>query len=102
MFPFKKKENHNDISAPTAVAILLSTVALAVALGAARWSWYMIDELVQIRQDFNDLKNQQDQLKIQFDFWDQKVSAERAQLRMMRQQQPQPAVNGSGTMTPPR
>ncbi len=96
MFPFKKKEPHNEVSAPTAAAILLATLALAVALGAARWSWYMIDELVQLRQDFNDLKNEQDQLKIQFDFWDQKVSSERSQLRMMWQQS-QPSVNGSTT-----
>lgn len=102
MFPFKKKEDRGNISATNAIAILLATLALAVALGAARWSWYMIDELVQLRQDFNDLKNQQDQLKIQFDFWDQKVSAERSQLRMMWQQQQQPNVNGGGTKTPTR
>ncbi len=101
MFPFKKKEDRNDVPAATAAAIILAAAALCIGLAAARWSWLAVDEQVRIRQDFNDLKSQQDQLKIQFDYWDQKVSAERAQLRMMRLQQPQPNTNG-GTMMPTR
>lgn len=94
MFPFKKKEDHNSISLPTALALLLATLALAVAIGAARWSWYIVNEVVSLRQDFSDLRSEQEQLKIQFDFWDQKVSDERRQLRMMWQTgQSQPAVN---------
>ncbi|HTM68263.1 MAG TPA: hypothetical protein VL426_03090 [Candidatus Binatia bacterium] len=81
---FKKKENASNVTMGQALGIIIGTVALCVAIGAARWSWYTVEELISMRQDFNELRNEEDQLKIQFDFWDQKVSDERRMIRQMR------------------
>ncbi|HTK04736.1 MAG TPA: hypothetical protein VL500_04075 [Candidatus Eisenbacteria bacterium] len=93
MFGFKKKSETGSVPMGQAVTAIVAVLALFIAIGAARWSWYTVEELIMLRQDFNELKNGQEQLKIQFDYWDQKVSAERMQLRKM--------MNG-GTLTPPQ
>ena len=81
MFGFKKRSEAGSVSMGQAVTAIVAVLALFIAIGAARWSWYTVEEQIMLRQDFNELKNGQDQLKIQFDYWDQKVSAERTQLR---------------------
>ena len=84
MFPFKKKNDKFDIALSSAAAIVIAVIALCVSIGGARWSWYTVDDLVLLRQDLSELKSSQEQLKIQFDFWDQQVSKERIMIRQMR------------------
>lgn len=78
---FRRKEGRAEIPPATAAAILLAVVALAIAIGVARWSWLILDEQLKLRQDFMDLKTSQEQLNTQFDFWDKKVESERQQLK---------------------
>jgi hypothetical protein len=84
MFSFGKKEEKNAIADSTAATVILAIISLCLALGAARWSWATTEEQIQLRQDFNELKNQQDQLKMQFDFWDAKVTEERRMMKELR------------------
>lgn len=84
MFPFKKKNDKFDVGPSSAAAVIIAVVALCVSIGAARWSWFAVDDLVLLRQDLGELKSSQEQLKIQFDFWDTQVSKERATIRQMK------------------
>jgi len=81
MFGFRKKNDNSTVTLGQALTTVVAVVALFFGIGAARWSWFAVEELILLRQDFNELKNGQEQLKIQFDYWDQKVSEERANLR---------------------
>lgn len=92
---FKKKEEGSNVTLGQALGIILGTLSLCVAIGAARWSWYTVEELIQLRMDFNELRNRQDQLEIQFDYWDQKVSSERTQLKRLRIDAEKMNVNAS-------
>ncbi len=91
MFFFKKSDKaaqaEKQISIAAAAAILISVVALAVAIGTARWSWYIIDEQVRLRQDYMELKSDMDQVNTQYEFWLKQLQNERR--AYLDQQQPQ-------------
>lgn len=92
---FKKKAPADQIPASTVVALAIAVVALVTAVGTAKWTLFIVDDLVSLRQDFAALRNEQDQLKIQFDYWDQKVSEERMMIRKLKNDMMQP--NGATT-----
>ncbi len=89
MFFFKKSEGER-IPNYAVAAILISTVALAVSIGTARWCWYIIDEQVRLRQDYLDLKSNMDQVNVQYEFWLKQLQTER-KAYLDRQQ---PAASG--------
>ncbi|MEY4723413.1 MAG: hypothetical protein RLZZ324_926 [Candidatus Parcubacteria bacterium] len=80
MWPFKKRSTLNaakNLPGPVIAAILVSVVSLCVAAGVARWSWLLLDEQVQLRKDFVELKNHTDQTDIQYEAWLAKLKQER-------------------------
>ena len=93
---FKKKAPADQIPASTVVALAVAVVALITSVGMAKWTLYIVNDLVALRQDFAALRNEQDQLKIQFDYWDQKVMEERSMIRKLKNDMMQP----SGTNSP--
>ena len=74
---WKCKEGAGAISGAVMAAIVISTISLVLAAGVARWSWLMLDEQIQLRKDFEKLKNDQAQTQIQYEFWLQKLQKER-------------------------
>jgi len=70
----------------TAAAIGIAVASLALAAGVCRWSWLIVDEQVRLRQDFMQLKNDQEQLYTQFEFWNQQVQKERRELGEMKKE----------------
>lgn len=80
MWPFRKKEKQYQpkFSNSSAIAIIIAVISLAVAAGVARWSWLMLDEQIQLRKDFEQLKARQDQVGIQYEFWLKQIQEERA------------------------
>jgi len=81
--PFFKKKTDMDLPRETVIAVALSAVALIVSVGCMRWSYLLMDEQIQLRTEFSELQNAQDQLKIQFDHWDAKAGEQRMELRKM-------------------
>lgn len=77
---FKKKPSTEQIPVSTVVAMAVATVAVITAVGVAKWTLFIVEDLVALRQDFATLKNEQEQLKIQFDFWDTQVTKERTMI----------------------
>jgi hypothetical protein len=67
-----------EIPKPMVAAVIISVVALAAALGTARWSWLLLDEQIKLREEFMQLRNTQEQTAIQYEFWLEKLQAERA------------------------
>jgi len=65
-----------NISGPVMSAIVISVISLALSAGVMRWSWLLLDEQIRLRQDFMRLKNQQDQVNIQYEAWLKKVQQE--------------------------
>jgi len=93
MWPFKKKiltpeEEPERMPYATAAAIIIAVIALALAAGVCRWSWLLMDEQIQLRKDFMQLKNSQDQSNIQYEFWSKEIQKERAQLKDLAPQAP--------------
>lgn len=78
------KKHGKDIPPTTAVALTLAALSLVIAAGVARWALFLANDLIAVRKEFAELRNAQEQLTIQFDFWDQKVTQERAALREKR------------------
>ena len=85
MFWTKKSRN---VDRTTAILSVVAMLALLTAAGAMRWAWVLLDEQVELRKDFVELQNRQDQLEIQFDFWDKKVAEERKELKELRTSAP--------------
>jgi hypothetical protein len=85
MWPFKKRTDvlKKQLEPVAAWAIVLSVVALAAALGVARWSWLMLDEQISLRKEFVELKNEQVQTNIQYEYWLGKIRAERDEMRKL-------------------
>lgn len=78
MWPFKKKDPMSqDIPMAAAAAIIISAVSLAASLGTARWSWLLLDEQIKMRKEFMELKNDQEQTKLQYEFWLKRLQDER-------------------------
>jgi len=75
------KENPDAIPMPVVAAIVIAVFSLFIAVGAARWSWYIVDEQIRLRDDFNKLRNEQDQVNIQYEFWLKQVQTERAAIK---------------------
>ncbi|MBU0625429.1 hypothetical protein KKF05_03740 [Patescibacteria group bacterium] len=70
MWPFHKKDGHQiKFSNPVVVAIVLAVISLAISAGVARWSWLILDEQIQLRNEVEELKARQDQVGIQYEFW---------------------------------
>lgn len=88
---FKKKAPTDQIPMSTVVALGVAVVSLVTAVGMAKWTLFIVDDLVALRQDFAALRNEQDQLKIQFDYWDQKVADERMMIRKFKNEMMQPS-----------
>ncbi|MDD5251738.1 MAG: hypothetical protein PHT12_03830 [Patescibacteria group bacterium] len=63
------RNSHDKIDSATAAALFLAAAALAIAAGTFRWSWLIMDEQIQLRKDYLELKNQQDQLEMNYDAW---------------------------------
>jgi|GEM_PF-1944127 hypothetical protein len=76
-----RRSDKPKIPTATVTAILLGVIALAVAAGLFRWSWIILDEQISLRRDFMELQNQQEQLNIQFDFWNGKLQEERQAIK---------------------
>ncbi len=79
------RAQREKVPATTAVALFIAIIALALVAGVARWSWLLMDEQLQLRRDFTDLKSAQDQLNIQFEFWSDQLQKERAEIRKLTQ-----------------
>lgn len=77
---FKKKTPTDQIPVSTVIAMAVATVALIAAVGVAKWTLFIVEDLVALRQDFTALQNEQNQLKMQFDFWDTQVTKERTMI----------------------
>lgn len=78
-FPFFKKSDLNvDLPKPLAAAVVISVVSLAVSLGIARWSWLLLDEQIELRNEFMLLQNSQEQTRQQYEYWLSKLQEERA------------------------
>ena len=79
MWPFKKKsilgaavvlgQEKVKLSYGSAAAIIISIIGLCVSAGVFRWSWLILDEQITLRKEFMELKNGQEQLQLQADFW---------------------------------
>lgn len=74
---FRHKKECKPLDGPVAVAIVISVIALALAIGAARWSWLVLDEQVKIRREFVELKGREEQVNLQYEFWLNRLQAER-------------------------
>jgi hypothetical protein len=87
MWPFKKRDTlaTKQIDPAAAWALIVSAVALMASLGVARWSWLLLDEQVQLRKDFIELKNEQEQSNIQYEYWLGKLKDERAAWQKMNE-----------------
>jgi hypothetical protein len=84
MWPFKKKVPPSlEVSPMVAAALIVSAFAVALAAGALRWSWLLLDEQLRIRKDFMDLRNEQVQTGQQYEYWLGKLQAERAESQKM-------------------
>lgn len=59
-------------------AFIVGLVALLATAGTARWTWLVVDEQVKLREEFMQLKNQQEQVGIQYEFWLKQLQEERA------------------------
>lgn len=77
MWPFKKRTD-GDLTKGEFIAIIIAVIALMFAIGTARWSWLLLDEQIQIRKDFMELKNQMDQTNINVDAWLDKIASDNA------------------------
>ncbi|MFH2062854.1 MAG: hypothetical protein ABIJ46_01735 [bacterium] len=69
----KTSENATRIQLPVVVALAVSAVSLALAIGVARWSWLILDEQVRLRDSYEDLRMRQEQVEIQYEFWLQQI-----------------------------
>lgn len=70
MWPFRKKDKSQiTFSNPMVIAIILAVISLAISAGVARWSWLILDEQIQLRNEVEELKARQDQVGIQYEFW---------------------------------
>ncbi|MFA6604174.1 MAG: hypothetical protein WCT10_05080 [Patescibacteria group bacterium] len=76
-----KKDSADVIPTPTVAAIIIAVFALFIAAGAARWSWYIVDEQIRLRNDFSKLRNEQDQVNTQYEFWLKQIQTERAAIK---------------------
>lgn len=86
MWPFSKKPTPSlDIPPMIAVAVVASAMALFVSCGVMRWSWLLLDEQIRMRNEFMGLKNDQEQTKIQYEYWLNKLQAERAEGQEMNE-----------------
>lgn len=82
MWPFKKKDElSKDIPMAAAAAIIISAVSLAASLGTARWAWLLLDEQIKLRQEFMEIKNDQEQTGQQYEFWLKRLQDERMMYR---------------------
>jgi hypothetical protein len=80
MWPFRNK--HDDeyqlrFSNSAMIAIVVAAISLAISIGVVRWSWLLLDEQIQLRNDFQELQARQDQVGIQYEFWLQQLQEER-------------------------
>ena len=80
MFPFFKK-NEEKIPTSTVAAILVACLSLILSFGVIRWSWLLLDEQIQLRKDFMELKEEQAQVNIQYEFWLKKIQDERTAIK---------------------
>lgn len=78
---WKKRDPAKQLPPGVAAAIIVSMVALCLSIGVARWSWLMLDEQIRLRKDFADLRNEQDQANIQYEYWNAKVQEERQRIK---------------------
>jgi hypothetical protein len=86
MWPFSKKPASSlDVHPLVAAALIVSALALFVSCGVMRWSWLLLDEQIRIRIEVMDLKNDQEQTKIQYEYWLNKLQAERAEGQEMNE-----------------
>ena len=91
--PFKPASKlRKDVSAPTAIAIILATIALFTAYGSWRSSWVLLDEQLRLRKDFSALRNDQVQTGIQYEYWLGKLKAERVAATSATPTTPVPAA----------
>jgi len=84
MWKFRRKSEDSDLNKipnSVAIALIISTVALALVAGVVRWSWLLLDEQIRLRQDLNDLKYRQAQVETQYEFWLQQLQDERAAIK---------------------
>jgi hypothetical protein len=78
MWPFRRNDDENQVkfSNSAMIAVVVAAISLAISVGVARWSWLLLDEQVQLRTDFEELKARQDQVGIQYEFWLKQVQDE--------------------------
>jgi hypothetical protein len=75
-FPFCKNRGE-EIPFPVAVAIFLSAAALAAGgVGLYIAAGPVMEEQLALRRDFMELKNQQEQVNIQYEAWLNKAKKE--------------------------
>lgn len=84
MWPFRSKESKRTIPGWAAAAIVISTISMAASIGVARWSWLLVEEQISLRQDFMNLKTSQEQLGIQYEFWNKQLQKEREEIKKLR------------------
>jgi hypothetical protein len=62
-----KKKIH--VPGPAGIAIFIAVASLALSLGIMRWSVLILEEQLQLRTEFEQLKNQQNQVNLQYELW---------------------------------
>ncbi len=70
---------------PTMIAVILSVISLAIAIGLVRWSWLLLDEQVTLRKDFVDLTARQDQIDIQYEFWLEQLEEDLEEVKTLKE-----------------
>ncbi len=83
MWPFDKNNDEYRVSFSNSamIAIVVAVISITISIGVARWSWLILDEQVQLRKEFEELRARQDQVGIQYEFWLNQLQEERDDLR---------------------
>jgi hypothetical protein len=78
-----KKGKRKEIEMPGwgLLSLVLAVIALVAALSVASWTWRIVDEQVQLREEIKDLRGAQEQVYIQYEFWLNQLQKEREALK---------------------
>lgn len=75
--PFSKKGEAGEIPLPTAIAIFIATAALAMsAVSLYVAAGPVMEEQLALRNEFMELKTQQEQVNLQYEAWLKKAKRE--------------------------
>lgn len=84
MWPFKRRGDaprKESLSRAEFAAVIVAFLSLMVSVGVARWSWLLLDEQIALREEFEQLRNDQKQTEIQYGVWLDRLKEEGAAMR---------------------